>query len=881
MASSEILSQTLSSITSIKLDQLRKQKEAYETKKRSLLDNVASEKDTSKRAKSLLEGAGKLPSMAANPMLSAFNLKRFVEQSDFDPSVSEVLLRDYELALRNELDVQSNKYEFASLYGKLVNEWIDAGKTTTTPTSEKGGEDFVKVGREEMHKQRAMWEEYVFKPKETEAATIKAYLEGIFENEESKDVEKALEGLRQGMKQFQEKWEDKTHFNEQTLSHSIKGMLRSDQLNDEKKATLRDFLGNSVVLSEIADVLNMRMSTRSNWAWDAPAVVDQRRNLNGRYRFYLDEDLLHSIFIYYIGREWAVQLREQLIKFVQFEGVWKLDTKPISKADARRRRFFLGDQPYGYLNNTVQALRQQHFKDNILFDQLPTQFEEVRGSYGDDSNNAEDTRSSHTEVVQDLLHRIATEILIQTKALDRDLTVIRSDFKWFGPSIPHSSLFAVLDYFGVSAEWIDLFRRILEAPLRFSGEDTEGVRRRGTPLSTPIADFFGEALLFPLDFAVNQKADGAKLYRLHDDMWLWGNDDKCARAWEVVTEFTAVMGLDINEDKTGCARIRRRGSQENSDTVTAEAGAKTTNLPTGEVTWGFLRLDPSTGRFLIRQDEVDKHISELRLQLTACRSVFDWIQAWNIYGSRFFATNFGKPATCYGRAHIDSMLSTFRKIQQQLFPDHDGSASEYLKDMIASRFPALGLNRKTIPDGYLYFPVSMGGLGLRNPFIDLLLVRGQTEEDAETKIVEEYIKDEEQAYRRAKAKFEEMVSSEDSSWQRNNAQPEFDDLRDQPFMEFEEFARYRERSSQLLGRAYQSLMERPDAVDVELKGEVKAALDENTTSWYDFSSYERWVVQLFHKEMVARFGGLRVVDKGLLPTGLMGMLRQSRFRWQV
>jgi hypothetical protein len=32
--------------------------------------------------------------------------------------------------------------------------------------------------------------------------------------------------------------------------------------------------------------------------------------------------------------------------------------------------------------------------------------------------------------------------------------------------------------------------------------------------------------------------------------------------------------------------------------------------------------------------------------------------------------------------------------------------------------------------------------------------------------------------------------------------------------------------------------------------------------------------------MIACFGGLNVVEKGLLPTGMVSMFRESRFKWQ-
>jgi hypothetical protein len=76
-------------------------------------------------------------------------------------------------------------------------------------------------------------------------------------------------------------------------------------------------------------------------------------------------------------------------------------------------------------------------------------------------------------------------------------------------------------------------------------------------------------------------------------------------------------------------------------------------------------------------------------------------------------------------------------------------------------------------------------------------------------------------------------------------------------------------------------MAAPAVTEVAAGGAVQAALlPGGQWQWAALADYEKWVVQLYHRDMVARFGGVDVVDQGLLPTGLMGMLRESRFRWQ-
>ena len=52
------------------------------------------------------------------------NLERFIEQARFDPSVSSKVLADWEKTLLQYLSVQSTKFQYADLYGKLVTEWL-------------------------------------------------------------------------------------------------------------------------------------------------------------------------------------------------------------------------------------------------------------------------------------------------------------------------------------------------------------------------------------------------------------------------------------------------------------------------------------------------------------------------------------------------------------------------------------------------------------------------------------------------------------------------------------------------------------------------------------------------------------------------------------
>lgn len=853
MASTDVLCHTLSAITSIKLEEISNQRSAFEQGKADLLQAVSDQPKQSEKLRIFLDRIESLAFMGKlkdNKSISLCNLRKFLQQAQHDPSVSENLLKVWQEQLAKELDIHSLKYEYASLYGRLVNECLSASEDT-----EKSDDGYQSVGRKEMHEQRQTWEDYVFKPLETDSTAIDLYLTRLFTS--TADIKKAWRQLQIQTEIFEKEMDNQTHFNADSLTWVINGLLRSDLLTDEKCAILKDFRSNRVVLAEVADVLNMRMSSLGKWKWDTEGIpVEQRRQLNGRYRFYHDEDLLQSILLRYIGVKWSVFFKGALTNFKNASNVWASSSPQVPKEDRHKREYYLG-QGHDRIGN-VEATREHHFDSDIFLEQLQHAPEEQRGGYSDDGTEmGTDTRKSPQQITQSVLHTLATEIIMQTR-LEKPLTVVRSDFAWFGPSLPHTSMFSVLSHFGVSDRWVSFFRRALEAPMFFPSDGPSApirIRKRGTPISGPLSDMLGETVLFCLDFAMNSRTKGARLYRLHDDIWFWGSSSVCVTGWNVMQEFANLMGLSFNPEKTGSCTITRHPT-----TISKTPSS----LPQGLVRWNFLYLDPLTGRFLIDQKLVDNHIKELKLQLNACKSVFDWIQAWNIYGSRFFSVNFGRPAHCFGLAHVDDILTTFSRIQTQLFSKTGGSVTSTLKSMLHSRFGV-----ENIPEGYLYFPMSMGGLDLKSPFVPLYLIRGQVAENPD-KIMDTFFTDERSAYEKAKRKYEngDITASE------RRLEQAYEYV---GFPSFEEYTKYRERTSSALHKAYIELNSEPNESKVDIivgREESKDSLGGDTTN------YHKWIVQLYGSDMKERFGGLNVVEKGLLPTGMVDMFRESRFKWQ-
>ncbi|RDW80408.1 hypothetical protein BP5796_05106 [Coleophoma crateriformis] len=945
-----VFSETLQSITTTKLTELSKKRAIYEEQKSATLESLRLETDQKARIHKLVDGvqkcfaikvyAGRIldpPANDANIVIKLKNIVRFLEQARHDPSISSKLMQDWEDTMLQQLNVQSLKYQYATLYGQLVTEWLSQEKETLHNTDTgadmmEGYESVSKLENKERDESRAIWETLVFSPLDTDQMAITTYLRNLFgRNGANKEISTALEGIRAKVRHAEMTIANPDQFTDATLRWTIDGLLSSDLLTDEKRGVLKDFLKNPVILNEVADVLNMRIAALDTWSWDSEVAIEQRRHVNGNYHIYMHEDLLQAIFLQYIGVRWSVSFKEIFNAFADSEGAWKSPRTRISKLEKQRREYFLGPQlkipslqskRQGIyrsiyfmsllMSNVTESLESQQGEEEAEYENYSKRkrtgpmIQTARRSTGgqaprmqlaskaarksapasgpimrsdkDFEDEDEDTKpKTRMAKKQFLLHLLSSEIIVNT-CLHGELTCTRAEFDQWGPSLPHSTIFAVLSFFGFSDKWLRFFRRFLEAPLKFmqDGSDAQSRnRKRGVPQSHVLSEVFGEVVLFALDYAVNQVADGAQLHRMEDDFWVWSpSHQTVVKAWSAVTTFSEVMGVTLNEAKTGTVRIVQ------DKTSPAEIDPA---LPTGDIRWGFLILDPTTGQFVIDQTMVDRHIDELQKQLADKKSVFAWIQAWNTYAGTFFSSNFGKPANCFGRAHVDMILATLERIQRRIFTD-GSSVVQYLKNTIQERF---GIS--DIPDGYLYFTTDLGGLELQNPFIELLQIRDSVLQAPKSVITSTFLSNEQEAYRSAKSAFDQNLVSRYS-----NDYPDFKPQDHDTFFSFEEFVKFREdfdfeESEESLSSCFVQLLGTPDQVSVNASAVdllhinklAPLSLSSGISGhWPTMTPYWKWVVMLYGPDMVERFGGLNIVDKGMLPIGMVSLFRSGRVQWQ-
>jgi hypothetical protein len=957
MATGSVFSETLQAITTAKLSELSNKRATFDARHEAVISSLQIQSDPLTRVTTLLEGVKHCFNIDTNSADDSSNhqirdqqqqlvndlqrLDRFLEQARVDPSITGSILSKWEEQLNGHLDVQSHRYQYATLYGQLVTEWLSPDKkqdaAATVPSVDvEMGDGFEELPGKKRLEAREQFENTVFTSPNVNEDAIKQYLNDLFNDEEGsegRNTRKAITALRESTQKFEVQLARSDQFNNVTVTRCIAGLLKGNLFAGEKRTVLKNFQNNEIILSEIADVLNMRMSSLSSWSWGSDGVpVEQRRKLNGRFDIFMHEDLLQAIFLQFIGTEWSVFFKTALGRFRR--QAWKSNFKQISRIERKRREYYLGTQEtdqvlarlrrrtyrrgyflYHLLSSLDQDIEVEDGEEEADFGTedeevavatpARAQFQSKAARYSrpglgvggakrhrkiqvaaaaDDEESDDGSVEMYSpkkpmERKQDLLHLLGTEAAVN-KRIHGSFIAFRSVFDELQNSLPHQTVTTVMEFFGVSKKWLDFFSLYLEAPLRFLEDENSDAelrtRKRGAPASHTLSDVFSETLLFCVDFSINRHTNGSFLYRLADDFWFWSYDrGKATTAWNEIQKFATTMGLTSSEAKSGSISVGEGDAK-------AAAGGQT--LPTGRIRWGMMYFDPETLRFTIDQKVVDEHIDELKKQLAAKESVFDWIQVWNAYANTFFTSNFGKTANCFGRDHIDEILATHQRIQKTVFDGKD--VAQHLKSMIEGRFEV-----KDLADGFLFFPVELGGLELKSSFVSPLQIRDNVAATP-TKILNDFEEHERELYDELKADFDK---GNDPEYRDNVAEPNWKPSEGaEEFMSFEEYTRYREEftatdTDNCLLQAYEELLEKPSERWITASPVVLQALEKLqshahargiTHHWSSMDAYWKWTAELYGPEMIERFGGLSVVEPGLLPIGMVGLFRDQKVKWQ-
>lgn len=268
--SAAILSQTLKSITVTKIRELQKQRKLFNDRNNQILQAANEQDDVFDRA---VQRHKKLIDLRPGRALDFRNMQRWLGQAQYDPSVPNAKLISWERELLRNQEIEGRKLELTDLYSRLLSEWIEQSANAqgdVDPSSEGSLEDsdsfemVQSAQKEQLNQLRDKFARVVFEPLETDETEINRYLAALFDSDKGAD---ALQKMRESIKYATCDLKG-SRINRQELLWVIKALQKNDLLNEEKKSVLQEFLDDEAVLTEIEDVLNVRLSDVDTWSWD-------------------------------------------------------------------------------------------------------------------------------------------------------------------------------------------------------------------------------------------------------------------------------------------------------------------------------------------------------------------------------------------------------------------------------------------------------------------------------------------------------------------------------------------------------------------------------------------------------------------------------------
>ncbi|KAG2183309.1 hypothetical protein INT43_006314 [Umbelopsis isabellina] len=828
------LNQILYEVTSEKILELQNQKVTLESYYRGVLKRADATDDLVQEIEILYEGIKEAPvHQKTNVNMESAGL--FIEHIAKDISTSDQLRRQWIDSFRKEIQYSICKCTYSYVFGKSLRDELKDADAAPLEN------EFYVVSKEkkdqmnEREKTIKELEERVFESGDIQVDALTSFLEQTFDMEDVA-VKDALDECRKSTKDFCENLLE-TDISTYQLRHCVSGLLSSDLLSGEKLTSLQQLKENEPYLQDLATLLSSRLRAIKSWSWPAHGVhVDVRRSIAGRYRAFLDEDIITALFLQYIGVSFAVHIKAKLRQMYDSR-LWKR----VSAKDGSIHK---------HRNNTHAA----NFL-SVLPDSMDSQGSFAYEYSESGANNAVNVKNS-------LIHLLATDAQLHKICKpDQPFTVVRTDMEWFGPSIEHESITVVMKFLGISDIWVDFMIKFLKVPMTFQ-QDTEEdvkVRKRGVPISHELSTLFGECLLFMMEASVNRET-GISLHRIHDDFWFWDSDQaKIVQAWEVMNKFAKLVNLKFNEEKSGSAVV----SSSKTGTAIAEFGPEP--LPQASVKWGSL-VYREDGLFQIDQEAVSTHVEEMRSKLKNTKTVLSWVNVFNKYMA-FFLRSFGSCAKVFGMQHLEQIFSNLQLIQKKVFQEQNGNALAAL----TAQFEIL--QATDMLDMWAYWPLPAGGLGMKNVLLELGALKVTLSKVEHTDFSDLPKLD------KHKWEHEENEKEEKRRKQGTDGNPSFTMKSELKPQTFERYCDEREFSLAYWKNRYAELLEIAAPAD-------QSNLDAGLTMQLhrlplegDNLEYAQRVIAYYDNQLGRAFGSLEFIDMSLIPKSLVESINKAKVQW--
>lgn len=207
----------------------------------------------------------------------------------------------------------------------------------------------------------------------------------------------------------------------------------------------------------------------------------------------MDEDVLQAIFVHYVGIRCCVDLKLTLNHFIAAAPIWRWHAGPEpTTRDKDRYMYYTGKDLFTSRHSSnIDDRRKVRFAEHFFVSQLPDSVYSISFGQYDNDDDSVDSSSNGKQtknIKQLLLQTVASEAVLH-QALEGEVALIQTDLEWFATGLSHSTIFAVMRFFGYTEPVIAFFKKVLQAPLNVQSSPytpstgRPRIRRRGVPMA--------------------------------------------------------------------------------------------------------------------------------------------------------------------------------------------------------------------------------------------------------------------------------------------------------------------------------------------------------------------------------------------------------------
>jgi hypothetical protein len=672
---------TMQFVTAMKLRELHRQRDRLRDAYQTLADDTQADAGAT-RLRKLYEGLREIrfAGRPLHPDLANLEVLLFLAEAG---TLSTELLALWEQRLEAELAAGRLRAEFVYLFGALLDEW----------TRERAADAAL---LEESRRQRAQLLEAVLASPGSNRH--EEALGPLFES-----MGEALEGLGRRLREARAKGLLTPVLDSELalVLHRVSGDIYRPA---SVRSAARRFWSSEPLRKELADALTLLLAELPSWDWPQEGLTARALWTRNRWRLYLDEDLPTACLLEVLAERWVGILNRLLG-----------GDAGASARRARLEKLIEIDAPKTIIEHERRQLREAEEMLALEYHEEPGIWEEEDA--GDDADE-EGYRSIYRrrESFQQSLRRlhmggdydgeyggdtnravmlVNAEVRLARAAYpEPPLYVVKVDLEDYYASIPHDVLLTLLARLGVASEDVEFFRRFLSPPIRQGGEVAR--MRRGVPMGHALSGMLAELLMRLLERRVCQEAR-VRIVRLVDDICILSPSKEAARmALQAIDQFCAECGLQVNREKSGAVCI---------------GGPHPEELPPALPRWGMLELNEA-GEWGVHPEAFQAHLEQARTRVSGAARLLSKVQVYTA-NSRYLSASLSLGAPL-GEAHREATTAAVRAFHQEFFGPDEGIVAG-LCAALRERF-ALGSDTP-IPEAWIYWPITAGGLGLRNPMI--------------------------------------------------------------------------------------------------------------------------------------------------------------------